>query len=278
MDESSTVPSQGIRCEFKYANFVKEFLLNNNLLNKNLQINKEEKKIVFPTKNLSKVEKETISHFITKSDIRCEIITTSFHSYSNQQKPINELLKQLIPLEFHELLPKSFDRVGNIILLKLEDNLIPYKDVIGDSFLKYFKVRGIFTKIDNVETTFRLAKWECIAGEKISHTIHNMNGLRFHVDIEKAYFNPRLNTEYLRIAEEIEEGEIVWDLFCGVGPFILTAGSKKHAEYHGNDLNPEAIELLKKNIELNKKRLMGSIYFYNEDALEINVPNHNHQL
>ena len=52
--------------------------------------------------------------------------------------------------------------------------------------------------------------------------------------------------------------ETVVDLFAGVGPFsVLIAKGKEAARVYALDLNPDAIEFLKKNIRLNRVEPAG---------------------
>jgi tRNA (guanine37-N1)-methyltransferase len=73
------------------------------------------------------------------------------------------------------------------------------------------------------------------------------------VDVSKAYFSPRLSYEHERVASLVKDGETVIDLFTGVGPFsILIAKTHENVEVHAVDVNPDAINSLKKNIRLNR--------------------------
>jgi tRNA (guanine37-N1)-methyltransferase len=73
------------------------------------------------------------------------------------------------------------------------------------------------------------------------------------VDVTRAYFSPRLSTEHSRVASSVENGETVIDLFAGVGPFaILAAKTHENVRVYAIDVNPQAVEFLKKNVALNR--------------------------
>jgi len=79
------------------------------------------------------------------------------------------------------------------------------------------------------------------------------NGFRFFVDVERGlktgfYLDQRENRAY--ISELLRGGERVLDLFCYTGGFSVYCASKG-ARVTGVDINEEAIELAKKNAELN---------------------------
>jgi tRNA (guanine37-N1)-methyltransferase len=101
--------------------------------------------------------------------------------------------------------------------------------------------------------------------ERTTETIHKENGIRLKIDINKAYFSPRLQTERQRVIEQVKPGETVIDMFCGVGPYSI-AIAKKAREVYAIDHNPAAIKLLKENIKLNK---VTNVKALKGDALEL---------
>lgn len=169
-------------------------------------------------------------------------------------------LQEKLPPDLHKFIPTSFDRLGDVILLKLDPELSDWKSIIGSELLKQFTVKSVFNKLGDVETEFRTIPWECIAGPDNPVTIHRMHGLRFRVDITKVYFNARLSNEYYRIASLCQDEETIIDMFAGIGPFALLCASLKSVTVYALDINPSAIELLHQNISLNKRHLHGTIY------------------
>jgi tRNA (guanine37-N1)-methyltransferase len=66
------------------------------------------------------------------------------------------------------------------------------------------------------------------------------------VDLERAYFSPRLAREHARVADSVETGDRVYDLCCGVGPFALTiARDGRASAVVAVDSNPDAVALLR---------------------------------
>lgn len=49
-------------------------------------------------------------------------------------------------------------------------------------------------------------------------------------------------------------GQVIADVFAGVGPFALPA-ARKGCVVFANDLNPESVKWLRKNVERNHVRL-----------------------
>lgn len=113
---------------------------------------------------------------------------------------------------------------------------------------------------------FRVRDLMWVGGERKFSTYYKENDLIFYIDLKKAYFNPRLSTERARIAGLVEEGETVIDMFAGIGPFPLNIASKKDSLVYGIDINPDAIKMMRQNIELNHKKLLGQVIPIEGDA------------
>jgi len=104
-----------------------------------------------------------------------------------------------------------------------------------------------------VSGVYRLRTFEVIRGEARTQTVHREYGCVFHVDLAKAYFSPRLSFEHARIASLVKEGETVVDMFAGVGSFsVLIAKKHEDVNVYAIDMNPDAYELLKKNLIVNR--------------------------
>jgi tRNA (guanine37-N1)-methyltransferase len=141
----------------------------------------------------------------------------------------------------------SFDIVGDIAIVEPER-----ADAVAEVLLSTCKpVRTVISPVSDVEGEFRTRSFRHVAGERRTLTFHREHGLRYRVDLEKAYFTPRLGTERLRIARLVRPGEVVLDMFAGVGPFSLLL-AKRGARVVAIDKNPAAVSLLRENARMNK--------------------------
>lgn len=204
-------------------------------------------------------------------------------------KSLKETLKKIIPLEYHNILPRAFDIIGNIAIIELNRDeqkpLRPYINEIGQVLLEnHPNIKSVYEKASDIEGLYRTRKFDLIAGINNTETIHKENLCKFHVDIEQTFFSPRLAYERQRIANfetEFNSNGIIWDIFCGVGPFVIQISKlNPKSRSIGTDINYQAVELAKKNIELNK--INGEIEFYCQDVKEIstfpNFTNHQHNI
>ena len=181
---------------------------------------------------------------------------------------LKKALENVLTLEENSELISAFDQIGEIIIVRIPDSLRSKKKIIGETLLKEVKIaKSVFYQASDVEGDFRTRKLEILAGEDNTETEYKEFGCKFTVDVENAFFSPRLSTERERIANLIQDGEIITNMFAGVGMFSIMAAKKKKCTVFSLDINPMASKLCEKNIELNK--LAGNIISINGDASEI---------
>lgn len=141
----------------------------------------------------------------------------------------------------------SFEVIGDVAIVEEED-----AKAVAEALLSSCRnIRSIVTPISDVEGEFRTRRFRHVAGEEQTITLHKEHGLCYRVDLQGAYFTPRLGTERLRIAGQVRPGEFVLDMFAGVGPFALLL-ARCGAKVVAIDKNPIAVECLKENAALNK--------------------------
>jgi tRNA (guanine37-N1)-methyltransferase len=165
----------------------------------------------------------------------------------------NVLSSILAPDEVAQLY-SAFDQIGDIIIIKIPNDLIPKKKLIADTILANVKTaKAIFAQVSPVKGDYRVRDLEFVAGENRTITEHREHGCRFKVDVAKTYFSPRLSTERLRIASMVGERETIVNMFAGVGTFsILMTKINKTCKVYSIDSNIVAVELCEINARLNR--------------------------
>jgi len=126
-------------------------------------------------------------------------------------------------------------------------------------------IRTVIAPLSDVEGEFRTRRFRHVAGEVGTITTHKEHGLRYRVDLEGAYFTPRLGTERLRVAKQVLPGQVVLDMFAGVGPFSLLM-AKRGARVIAMDKNPVAVQYLRENAGRNK---VANLEIREGDAAEL---------
>ncbi len=127
------------------------------------------------------------------------------------------------------------------------------------------RVRSVWLK-EATLGDYRVARLVHLAGEERTRTVAREYGLVFHVDIARAYYNPRLAYEHRRVAEQARDGERILDMFTGVGGFAVHAAALARVDVVASDLNPHAAMLAAENAEANARRLRGVVHVLRADA------------
>ena len=173
--------------------------------------------------------------------------------------PINE------DIDEYEIVDMELEPLKRVV--EIPDNLQDKKQIIGDAALKFTKRKAIYMKKSAIKGTIRIRDLEFLSGVDDSVTIHKEHGARLKLDVKEVYFSPRLATERKRVMENVEDGEKILDMFCGIGPFPIVIARNKNVDIIAVDINEEAIKYLNENIKLNK--LKGNIKTQCGDIREV---------
>nr|GMD01878.1 tRNA (guanine(37)-N1)-methyltransferase 2 isoform X1 [Ipomoea batatas] len=163
----------------------------------------------------------------------------------------DHILKQILPPGLE--VPSSFETIGHIAHLNITDELLPYKDVIAKVIYdkNYPRIQTVVNKVGSIINEFRVPKFEVLAGKDDMVTEVKQYGSTFKLDFRLVYWNSRLEHEHLRLVSQFKSGETICDMFSGIGPFAIPA-AQKGCRVYANDLNPDSVQYLKINAEINK--------------------------
>jgi tRNA (guanine37-N1)-methyltransferase len=236
------------------------------IVRKELEIHRNKNFIYIP---LVRKPLKSESKILTEQVPDSKVLTHTFPERRRLVRTFVELLESKLPPHLLASLPRAIDFVGDIAIIEIPQELDAYKTMIGEAILETYKnVRTVLAKASVISGTYRLREFSAIAGEPKTETIHKEYNCQYYVDLAKAYFSPRLSYEHSRVAHLVKEGETVVDLFAGVGPFaIQIAKTHENVEVYAVDLNPDAVEFLKRNIKLN--RVEGKVQPILGDAKQI---------
>ncbi len=172
-----------------------------------------------------------------------------------------------IPKELLESLPSSFDVIGDVAILKLDETLVPHAPQIADAMMATNSRLRSVALDRGVKGEMRVRDLELLRGDEDLSSVHTEYGVSMEIDPSLAYFNPRLSRERKRIADLVSEGEVIADMFAGVGPFpLVICKHSSPSHVFAIDLNPKAVEMMRRNIERN--RLQDRISAIEGDAKE----------
>lgn len=251
----------GLKIPKKQADYVRKILLNHQLINQEWKIKRSDDYVFIP---LIREPGRDVFGEIGVLDL--EMVDTVFEAHKKNPPSFKGYLDGRVAVDKLDEIKNSFDIIGEVVILEIPEELESLKYLIADAALKFTKRKAIYRKTSEIKGVNRTRTLEYLAGEDISETIHTEYGSRFLLDVRKVYFSPRLATEREKIVRQVDDGEIIIDLFAGVGPYSVSIARQRRVEIFAVDINPHAIHYLKKNIELNK--LQGKIIPVLEDAHE----------
>lgn len=180
------------------------------------------------------------------------VATASFEEVEDDRGGYREKLKHFSAAE-QALLPSSFDQIGDVLLVKIPDELRSQEKEIALALLESTPNARVVAHDDGVTGELRVRALRVLAGEGSTATEHAEYGVRIRVDPATCYFSPRLATERYRVAKLVQPGERVVDLMAGVAPFpLVIAKHSQAARIDAIDLNEAAIAFAKQNAKLNK--------------------------
>ena len=220
------------------------------LLNRELKIQQTKDRLFIP------LVRKPLPADIKRFEETLPTFKISIHEFPKHTKrPLKlvDLLEDKLPPHLLASIPHAIDFVGDVAVIEVPPELESHKTTVGEAILKAHKqVRTVLAKSGAVEGVYRVREFDVIAGIGKTETVHREYGCVYHVDLAKTYFSPRLSHEHDRVASQAKDGETVIDMFAGVGPFsILIAKRHKNVRVYAVDVNPEAMNYLKKNIEAN---------------------------
>lgn len=234
------------RIPLEQGDFLRKKLTDAQLIDKNLIIKHNDRFLFIPLCSHPNDPWLKVFH-----DMDIELLEEEFELYPTRINDYRANLK--LPIELFQQLPRSYDIIGNIAILKIPEPLNDFSKQIGDAIIKTYKNIKTVALDFGVKGNRRIRKLKVIAGVPSTETIHKEYGITLSLDVAKVYFSPRLSEEHYRISQLVQPGELVLDMFAGVGPFsIMIAKYSKAQKIYSSDINKNAIKYLIKNIDMNK--------------------------
>ena len=191
-----------------------------------------------------------------------------------------DLIDQELLYDLGEFLPRSHEIIGDILVVKLEDEVYDYREIIANAMLERMPNVRIVCADNGVKGEFRVRDLEPImARDGVLSTLTQVkeHGHTITIDPTKSYFSTRLSTERhgnysaaKRLSSLLNRALTVCDPYAGVGPAmagLLTEPGLVDQALIG-DLNPLAVELLQQNIDkfLSKNKSPASVQILCQDG------------
>ena len=166
------------------------------------------------------------------------------------QSRISERLAHL-PCDVRKALPMKWEFVGDIVILRMNENSVPYRKEIGKAYAEELNVKAVCADIGGVSGEFRKPHTELLFGDS-AESVRLENGIRYKFDVTKVMFASGNTDERNRMKHLDCRGETVTDMFAGIGYFTLPIAKFAGAEkVIACEKNPDSFRYLCENIRIN---------------------------
>ena len=103
-----------------------------------------------------------------------------------------DYLSETLPKKRVDNVNRSFEVIGDIAIVDLNEDIDKYDKQIGDALLKTNShIKTVLKKVGIHEGEFRTQKMEHIAGVNKKETLYLENGIKLKLDVEQVYFSSK---------------------------------------------------------------------------------------
>ncbi|NXC05905.1 TYW2 protein, partial [Orthonyx spaldingii] len=229
------------------------------------------------------VLEEKLSQLCPPPEVPCELlrIQAPVPSRAARRRPpaqeLREELRRLLAGSWSEELerevPHAWQRHGDLVLLS-EDSFkaAPWQrlgSALWETVASALGARRVARRGRVMPDGLRTPSVTLLLGQD-GWVEHVDNGIRYTFDVTKCMFSPGNITEKLRVASLPCSGEVLVDLYAGIGyftlPFLVHAGA---AFVHACEWNSHAVEALHRTLVLNGVRDRCHIHAGDSRQLEL---------
>jgi len=169
-----------------------------------------------------------------------------------QFEQIKKSLTETIPSELTSFLPDKWEKIGDVLIIKLHNKVKSYEKEIGKMYADVLSCKSVLCDTGGISGEYREPNVRLIYGSKDCETVHKENNVRYKLDPTKIMFSSGNMDERIRMSKISNKNEVVVDLFAGIGYFTLPmAVYSKPEKIFACEINPVAYDYLCQNIVLN---------------------------
>jgi tRNA wybutosine-synthesizing protein 2 len=167
--------------------------------------------------------------------------------------PFDEILRRIeLPEDLVGLLPRKWELLGDVLIIKLDDRLKPHGKEVAEVYAQVLGAQTVLEDEGGVMDEYREPRVRVLLGDR-TETVHKENGVLFKLDAQEVMFSSGNIDERIRMATICEKDDIVVDMFAGIGYFsIPMAVHSRPAEIYSIEINPTAFGYLCENVRLNE--------------------------
>ncbi len=164
---------------------------------------------------------------------------------------VRERLRGLAGDRLAAAMPRGYQRIGRVLLVRLPPELRPYGAEIGEAWRDVLGVASVLAQDGPTEGELRRPRRSLLAGTGTETEVVE-HGCRWTLDAAQIMFAAGNRVERRRFAGQVRPGERVADLFAGIGYFTVPAArAQPRASFVAVEKNPVAFSYLEQNLAAN---------------------------
>ncbi len=148
--------------------------------------------------------------------------------------------------------PTKWERVGDVVVIRVPPEGEPYAARIAEAYGRALRPRTVVQDRSGIHGPLRTPDIRVLWGDG-TETVHSEAGVRYRLDVAHVMFSSGNIRERTGISTHVKRGEVVVDLFAGIGYFTLPiAVRSKPSAVYACERNPRSFRYLVENVRLNR--------------------------
>jgi len=234
----------GVNIPRENAEALRKIIARSRLLDKNHAIVEDDDYVVVPVLSMP-------PHPLLK-EFHAKIVHRDFPNQESMRDPIDDIRDvAAIPEELKPLLPDKWELFGDVAVIKLDPRLKPYGRQAAEAYASVLRLKAVLEDVLGISGRFRVPTTKVLLGTDTVAT-HLENGVKYRFDAAQIMFSSGNVEERSRMADLDCDGEVIVDMFAGIGYFSLPlAVYQKPRKIIACEANPIAHKYLVENVKLN---------------------------
>ncbi len=148
--------------------------------------------------------------------------------------------------------PAHWERIGDVVVVRLTEAGRPFASRIAQALAQTLNAQAVVEDVSGIHGRLRTPEVRILWGTE-TRTVHREGGILYSLDVAMVMFASGNVAERVRASELAGPGEVVVDLFAGIGYFTLPIAVRSAvATVYACELNPVAFGYLEENVRLNR--------------------------